>query len=240
MRILTRYILGEILSHTLIGCALFTFILFMRDLHQILEMVVRNSSTFAECRRGLSLHASPTRSRSPFPWPCWSASCWGSAAWPPTAKSSPCAPRASGIGYFVRVASIVAIGGTLLGLVNSLYVAPRANQAILDMQQALETSQASYRDSAARLLRGFPQRRALRAERARRDRRVQLGPGLHGRRHRSRQPDHHHGRIGHRGQRFHAGTADAPARRCAARNGSRTAAAVQHLHFHQDRSAPHR
>ena len=29
MRILTRYILGEILSHTLIGCALFTFILFM-------------------------------------------------------------------------------------------------------------------------------------------------------------------------------------------------------------------
>ena len=29
MRILTRYILGEILSHALIGCALFTFILFM-------------------------------------------------------------------------------------------------------------------------------------------------------------------------------------------------------------------
>ena len=54
--------------------------------------------------------------------------------------------RASGlgIGYFVRVSSIVAVGGTLLGLANSLYVAPRANQAILDMQQALETSQASY------------------------------------------------------------------------------------------------
>ena len=29
-----------------------------------------------------------------------------------------------GIGYFVRVASIVAIGGTLLGLGNSLYLAP--------------------------------------------------------------------------------------------------------------------
>jgi LPS export ABC transporter permease LptG len=38
----------------------------------------------------------------------------------------------------------VAIGGTLLGLANSLYLAPRANQAILDLQQALETSQASY------------------------------------------------------------------------------------------------
>jgi len=53
--------------------------------------------------------------------------------------------RASGlgIGYFVRVASIVAIAGTLLGLANSLYLAPRANQAILTMDKAL-AMQASY------------------------------------------------------------------------------------------------
>ena len=62
------------------------------------------------------------------------------------ADSEVIAMRASGlgIGYFVRVASIVAIGGTLLGLVNSVYLAPRANRAILSMQLALETSQASY------------------------------------------------------------------------------------------------
>jgi LPS export ABC transporter permease LptG/LPS export ABC transporter permease LptF len=55
------------------------------------------------------------------------------------------AMRASGmgIGYFVSVASIVAVGGTLLGLANSLYVAPRANQAILAMDKAL-AMQASY------------------------------------------------------------------------------------------------
>jgi lipopolysaccharide export LptBFGC system permease protein LptF len=46
VRILTRYILGEILSHTLIGCVIFTFILFMKELPKVLEMVVRNSSTF--------------------------------------------------------------------------------------------------------------------------------------------------------------------------------------------------
>ena len=46
MRILTRYILGEITSHSLIGCALFTFILLMKPLEQILDMVVRNSSSF--------------------------------------------------------------------------------------------------------------------------------------------------------------------------------------------------
>jgi lipopolysaccharide export LptBFGC system permease protein LptF len=61
------------------------------------------------------------------------------------ADSEIIAMRASGlgIGYFVRVASIVAIGGTLLGLANSLYLAPRANQAILAMDKAL-AMQASY------------------------------------------------------------------------------------------------
>ncbi|MGH9565878.1 MAG: LptF/LptG family permease, partial [Candidatus Angelobacter sp.] len=44
MRILTRYILREVASHALIGCALFTFILFTRDLARILELVVRNSA----------------------------------------------------------------------------------------------------------------------------------------------------------------------------------------------------
>ena len=62
------------------------------------------------------------------------------------ADSEIIAMRASGlgIGYFVRVSSIVAVTGTLLGLANSLYLAPRANQAILEMEQSLETSQASY------------------------------------------------------------------------------------------------
>ena len=32
IRILTRYILGEVVSHALIGAAVFTFILFTRDL----------------------------------------------------------------------------------------------------------------------------------------------------------------------------------------------------------------
>src|SRR2546427_13156609 len=44
MRILTRYILGEVVSHALIGAAVFTFVLFTRDLGHILELVVRNSA----------------------------------------------------------------------------------------------------------------------------------------------------------------------------------------------------
>src|SRR5437870_13670541 len=44
MRILTRYILREVISHALIGVAVLTFVLFTRDLERILELVVRNSA----------------------------------------------------------------------------------------------------------------------------------------------------------------------------------------------------
>ena len=143
MRILTRYILGEILSHALIGCALFTFILFMRDLPHILEMVVRNSSTFTNVMEIL-LFTLPNTFKVTIPMAVLVGVLLGLSRL--AADSEIIAMRASGlgIGYFVRVASIVAVAGTLVGLANSLYIAPRANRAILEMEQALETSQASY------------------------------------------------------------------------------------------------
>ena len=143
MRILTRYILGEILSNTLIGCALFTFILFMPYLSNILDMVVRNSSTFTDAAE-IILFTLPNLFRVTIPMAVLVGLLLGLSRM--AADSEIIAMRASGmgIGYFVRVASIVAVSGTLLGLANSLYLAPRANQGILDMEQELETSQASY------------------------------------------------------------------------------------------------
>ncbi len=143
MRILTRYILGEILSHALIGCALFTFILFMPYLPHVLEMVVRNSSTFQSAAE-IFLFTMPNLFRVTIPMSVLVGVLLGLSRL--AADSEIIAMRASGlgIGYFVRVSSIVAVGGTLLGLGNSLYLAPRANQAILEMEQQLETSQASY------------------------------------------------------------------------------------------------
>ena len=143
MRILTRYILGEILSHTLIGCALFTFILFMPQLPHILEAVVRNSSSFSDMME-IFLFTLPSLFRVTIPMAVLVGILLGLSRL--AADSEVIAMRASGlgVGYFVRVASIVAVAGTLLGLANSLYLAPRANRAILEMQQSLETQQASY------------------------------------------------------------------------------------------------
>ena len=143
MRILTRYILGEILSLTLIGCALFTFILFMPYLPHILEEVVRSSSTWTDVAE-VFLFTLPNLLKFTIPM----AVLWGVLLGLSrlAADSEVIAMRASGlgIGYFVRVASIVAVTGTLLGLGDTLYLAPRANQAIIEMEQSLATSQASY------------------------------------------------------------------------------------------------
>jgi LPS export ABC transporter permease LptG/LPS export ABC transporter permease LptF len=143
VRILTRYILGEILSYTLIGCAVFTFILFIRDLNHILEAVVRNSSTFGNIAE-IFVFSLPNTFKVTIPMAVLVGILLGLSRL--AADSEIIAMRASGLGvwYFVRVASIIAIGGTLLGLANSLFVTPRANRSILEMEQALATSQASF------------------------------------------------------------------------------------------------
>ncbi|MGD0294331.1 MAG: LPS export ABC transporter permease LptG [Terracidiphilus sp.] len=142
MRILTRYISGEILSHAVIGGVIFTFILFMKELPHILEMVVHNSSTFTSVFQ-VVLYMLPNFFMITIPMAVLVGVLLGLSRL--AADSEIIAMRASGlgIGYFVRVASIVAIFGTLLGLLNSLYVAPRANQAILEMDKAL-AAQATY------------------------------------------------------------------------------------------------
>jgi LPS export ABC transporter permease LptG/LPS export ABC transporter permease LptF len=142
VRILTRYILGEILSHTLIGCALFTFILLMKELPKILDTVVRNSSTFTTVLE-VVVFLLPNFFMVTIPMAVLVGVLLGLSRL--AADSEIIAMRASGlgIGYFVRVSAIVAIGGTLIGLFNSLYVAPRANQGILGLDKSL-ASQATY------------------------------------------------------------------------------------------------
>jgi len=143
VRILTRYILGEITSHSLIGCALFTFILFMKPLGEILEMVVRNSSSFMTVIE-LFLFTLPGMFLLSIPMAVLMGVLLGLSRL--ASDSEITAMRASGLGiwYFVRVSAVIALLGTALGLLNSLYVNPLANQGILDLRKELETSQGAY------------------------------------------------------------------------------------------------
>ena len=143
MRILTRYILREIVSHALLGGVLFTFILYMRDLGRILALVVHNSSSLVSVLK-IFLFILPNTLVVTIPMSVLVGILLGLSRL--AADSEITAMRASGIGVlnFVRIAAVVAVAGWGAGLANSLYFAPRAAAALLQLENSLATSQASY------------------------------------------------------------------------------------------------
>ncbi len=137
MRILTRYILREVTSHALLGGVLFTFVLFMRDLGRILELIVRDSASPADAAR-LFLYTLPNALTVTIPMAVLVGILLGLSRL--AADSEITAMRASGMGAldFVRIVSSSRRRRSLLGLVNSLYLAPRAATALLALDDSAQ------------------------------------------------------------------------------------------------------
>src|SRR5271165_530537 len=133
MRILTRYILGEVVSHALIGAAVFTFVLFTRDLGRILELVVRNSAPVPSVAE-LFFYTVPVALIYTIPMGVLVGILIGLSRL--SADSEITAMRASGIGVwsFLRIISIFAIEAWLLALANGVYLAPRSQAALGRLQ----------------------------------------------------------------------------------------------------------
>jgi LPS export ABC transporter permease LptG/LPS export ABC transporter permease LptF len=143
MRIITRYILREVTSHALLGGALFTFIIFMRDLGRILEFVVRDSATIGDVARVIAFTLPPALTVT-IPMAVLVGILLGLSRL--AADSEITAMRASGMGAidFVRIVSIVSAVALALGLLNSLYIAPRAASGLIALGESLKSSQASF------------------------------------------------------------------------------------------------
>jgi LPS export ABC transporter permease LptG/LPS export ABC transporter permease LptF len=143
VRILRRYILNEVISHALIGGALFTFILFMRPLTDILGVIVRESASLASMGE-IFLFTLPNTFTMTIPMAVLVGVLLGLSRM--AADSEITAMRAAGIGVwrFVGIVSLVAIFGWAISLLNSLYLAPKAAEALLELENALKTSQASF------------------------------------------------------------------------------------------------
>lgn len=143
MRILSRYILREVLSHSLLGAALFTFVLFIRDLGKILELVVRGSASLVDVSRVIA-YTIPSTLVLTIPMAVLVGILLGLSRL--AADSEVTAMRASGFGVFdfVRTVAIAAGLAALLGLWNALYLAPRSAAALLRLENDLKTSQASF------------------------------------------------------------------------------------------------
>src|SRR5215469_5048491 len=140
MRIFTRYILREVTSHALLGGALFTFVLFMRDLGHILELVVRDSASLTDVLK-IFAYLLPNFLIVTIPMAVLVGILLGLSRL--AADSEITAMRASGMGAldFVRIVSGVAV---LLGLFNSLYLAPHSAAATMALEDSLKSSQASF------------------------------------------------------------------------------------------------
>ncbi|MDW5264131.1 MULTISPECIES: LptF/LptG family permease [Acidobacteriaceae] len=143
MRIFTRYILREVTSYALLGGTLFTFVLFMRDLGKILELVVRESASFGQVFLVFA-YTLPSAITYTIPMAVLVGILLGLSRL--ASDSEITAMRASGMGAmtFVRIVSIVAVVALGLGLLNSLYLGPRASAGLLQLGDTLKSSQASF------------------------------------------------------------------------------------------------
>src|SRR6267378_2505666 len=155
MRILTRYILREVTSHALIGAAIFTFVLFTRDLGRILELVVRASAPLPSVAE-IFFYTVPLALTYTLPMSVLVGILIGLSRL--AADSEITAMRASGLGVwnFLRIVSIFVVGTWLIALANGLYWAPKSQAALGRLEDQLKGSQISFEVKPRVFYEGFP------------------------------------------------------------------------------------
>jgi LPS export ABC transporter permease LptF/LPS export ABC transporter permease LptG len=155
MRILTRYILREVTSHALIGAAIFTFVLFTRDLGRILELVVRASAPLPSVAE-IFLYTMPLALTYTIPMSVLVGILIGLSRL--AADSEITAMRASGMGVwsFGRVLAIFVAAAWLLALGNGLYLAPWSLASLGRLEDQLKGSQVSFEVQPRVFYEGFP------------------------------------------------------------------------------------
>jgi LPS export ABC transporter permease LptF/LPS export ABC transporter permease LptG len=157
MRILTRYILREVTAHALIGAAIFTFVLFTRDLGRILELVVRASAPLPSIAE-VFFFTIPLALTYTLPMSVLVGILIGLSRL--AADSEITAMRASGMGIwtFLRSLSIFVIAAWLLALANGIYIAPQSQAALVRLEEKLKGSQVSFEIQPRVFYEGFPKR----------------------------------------------------------------------------------
>jgi LPS export ABC transporter permease LptF/LPS export ABC transporter permease LptG len=155
MRILTRYILNEVVSHAAVGIAIFTFVLFSKDLGHILELVVRNSAPLSSVLEVMALSL-PLAFTITIPAGVLVGVLIGLSRL--AADSEITAMRASGIGVwtFLRIVAVFVLAAWLVALVNGVYLAPASQAALGRLQDRLKSAQASFEVQPRVFYEGFP------------------------------------------------------------------------------------
>jgi LPS export ABC transporter permease LptF/LPS export ABC transporter permease LptG len=143
MRILTRYILKEIVSHSLLGLLIFTFVIFIRHLGHLLELVVRQNLLPSSILT-LFLLPIPSILVITIPMAVLVGTLIGLSRM--SADGEVIAARAAGIGLpqFVRPVMVYALVGWGITLWMSLFLSPQAARKLSRMETGLKASQVPY------------------------------------------------------------------------------------------------
>jgi LPS export ABC transporter permease LptF/LPS export ABC transporter permease LptG len=155
MRILTRYILKEIVSHSLIGLLVFTFVIYIPRIGQMLELVARRNLPFATI---LFLFLSPVPAILVLTLPVAVLVGIMLGLSRLAADGEVIAARAVGVGTgrFARPALAYACVGWLLASAMSLYLAPRSNLELSRKETQIRNSQAAYEIQPRVFIEQFP------------------------------------------------------------------------------------
>ena len=156
MRILRRYILGEVSTHALVGTAIFTFVIFTKELGQILELVVRNSAPLSSAIK-LFFLVIPGALTITLPA---GVLIGASRIKPPRRRQRNHCHESLWCGTDQVLAHTFhfSCGAWVLALVNSVYLAPRAQEALSRLQDRLKGSQVSFQIQPRVFYEGFPKK----------------------------------------------------------------------------------
>jgi len=143
MRILTRYIFKEVFSHSLLGLLVFTFVLYVKPLSHILELVARRNFHASQVAF-LFLLPLPSILVITIPMAVLLGTLIGLSRM--AADSETIAIRATGIGksQFVLPVMMFALCGWAMTSGMSLFLAPAAVRTLERSETALAATQANY------------------------------------------------------------------------------------------------
>jgi LPS export ABC transporter permease LptG/LPS export ABC transporter permease LptF len=155
MRILTRYILKEVFSHSLLGLLIFTFVIYIPYISRLLELVARHDLA-ASSVITLFLAPVPGILVLTIPMSVLVGTLIGLSRM--AADGEVIAARAAGmaLGQFVRPVLIFALLGWGVTSLMSLFLAPQAGLKLNRMEAVLKTSQAPYEIQPRVFIEQFP------------------------------------------------------------------------------------
>lgn len=155
MRILTRYIFKEVFTHSLLGLLVFTFVIFVRHVGHLLEIVVRHNLP-PRSIAALFLLPFPSILVLTIPMSVLVGILIGLSRM--SADGEVIAARASGIGLwqFVRPVMLMAFAAWAVALGMSLFLSPQAVRRLHRMEREIATGEVPYEIQPRVFIEQFP------------------------------------------------------------------------------------